>query len=142
MWKLTVFAGLDPGRYRTSVAGEAGERYFGTLDSQMPDSERFKDVDLFVVKCRHCNENMPFAPIGDREVISNSGFSFCWEQVLTSCCRHRCCFLRARPASRAGNPSTPPVWKYSLTARSGTTSVAITRAGQCAMIRRAAIVRG
>jgi DNA polymerase alpha subunit A len=59
--------GLDPGRYRTS-AGEGDDRAFVTLDSQIPDRERFKDCDQFLVRCRKCEGQLPFTPITDRNV--------------------------------------------------------------------------
>ena len=33
----------------------------------MSDDERFKDVDPFLVRCRSCQGEVAFAPIGDRE---------------------------------------------------------------------------
>ena len=61
-------AGLDPNRYRSAAAGESEARAFSTLDSLMSDSERFKDCDPFIVRCRSCQGQVAFAPISDRDV--------------------------------------------------------------------------
>ena len=66
--RLAECLGLDPNRYRTAAAGESEERYFGTLDSLMSDAQRFKDADAFNVRCRSCQNVVPFAPVSDREV--------------------------------------------------------------------------
>ena len=63
---LIVGTGLDPMRYRMSIAGD--ERTFSALDSQITDSERFRDATPFLVRCRHCQVRMPFLPINDPEV--------------------------------------------------------------------------
>ena len=60
--------GLDPGRYRTVTANEVEERRFNALDSQLPDSERYKDAVPFVVRCRACEGNVAFAPVANRAV--------------------------------------------------------------------------
>ena len=60
--------GLDPGRYRSNTGGEFEERVFGTLDSQMPDKDRFRDAAAFTVTCTHCEGSVEFEPIYDREV--------------------------------------------------------------------------
>ncbi|KAI0369754.1 hypothetical protein BV20DRAFT_967411 [Pilatotrama ljubarskyi] len=65
--RLAECLGLDPNRYRTVVGGDAEERYFGTLDSLMSDSERFKDADPFTARCRACRNDVTFAPLADRE---------------------------------------------------------------------------
>ncbi|TCD69077.1 DNA-directed DNA polymerase alpha catalytic subunit pol1 [Steccherinum ochraceum] len=65
--RLAECLGLDPNRYRITTATESEGRQFGTLDSLMADSERFKDVDELIIRCRHCQGEVAFAPIGDRE---------------------------------------------------------------------------
>lgn len=64
---LTRRLGLDPGRYRNSVVG-AEEKAFASLDSQVSDSERFKEAIPFLVRCRNCQGQLPFSPLHDREV--------------------------------------------------------------------------
>ncbi|KAI0272419.1 hypothetical protein BC834DRAFT_921889 [Gloeopeniophorella convolvens] len=64
--RLAECLGLDPGRYRTHTITEAEGRHFGTLESQLPDSERFKDAAPFVVRCRACGGSVNFAPISNR----------------------------------------------------------------------------
>jgi DNA polymerase alpha subunit A len=76
IYLITVFAGLDPARYRNSVSSEAPERAFSTLDSQISDSDRFKDAMPFLVSCRHCQVQVAFAPINDREVCLLCSSSF------------------------------------------------------------------
>jgi len=64
--RLAECLGLDASRYR-NTAGEPEERYFGNLDSQMSDAERFKDADPFTVRCRSCKGQVSFDPISERE---------------------------------------------------------------------------
>ncbi|KAF9469285.1 DNA polymerase alpha catalytic subunit [Collybia nuda] len=64
--RLAECLGLDPGRYRNSVGGTE-ERSFASLDSQISDSERFKDATPFVVRCRNCQGELPFSPLNERE---------------------------------------------------------------------------
>jgi DNA polymerase alpha subunit A len=63
-----LMQGLDPGRYRSVTANEAEERRFNVLDSQLPDSERYKDAVPFVVRCRDCGSSVAFAPVANRTV--------------------------------------------------------------------------
>lgn len=60
--------GLDPGRYKSHIVGDADERPFGSMESQMPDDERFKDCDPLLVRCRNCEGQMPFSPVAERHV--------------------------------------------------------------------------
>ena len=66
--RLAECLGLDPNRYRTIAAGESEEKSFGTLDSLMSDAQRFKDADPFLVRCRSCQNSVPFGPLNEREV--------------------------------------------------------------------------
>ena len=59
--------GLDPGRYR-STATESEDRRFSTLESRLPESERYKDATPFVVRCRACECMVAFAPVTNRGV--------------------------------------------------------------------------
>ena len=62
--------GLDPGRYRSTTVTEFEERRFSALESQLPDSERYKDAAPFVVRCRACECRVGFAPVSNRAVCS------------------------------------------------------------------------
>jgi DNA polymerase alpha subunit A len=64
---LIDIPGLDPTKYRSS-GGSVDERSFASLDSQMSDTERFKDASPFLVRCRQCQGELSFAPLNDREV--------------------------------------------------------------------------
>ncbi|KAH8116362.1 hypothetical protein DFH11DRAFT_1580132 [Phellopilus nigrolimitatus] len=65
--RLAECLGLDPGRFRSYVSGDADERPFGTLESQMPDSVRFKDCDQLTIRCRKCEGQMLFTPVAQRD---------------------------------------------------------------------------
>ncbi|KAG6887799.1 hypothetical protein C0995_012659 [Termitomyces sp. Mi166 len=64
--RLAECLGLDPAKYRASMGG-VDDRAFFSLDSQMSDAERFKDCQPFLVRCRHCKGELPFAPLHDRD---------------------------------------------------------------------------
>ncbi|KAI0077749.1 DNA polymerase alpha catalytic subunit [Panus rudis PR-1116 ss-1] len=65
--RLAECLGLDPNRYRSVAAGESEERYFAGLDSLLPESERYREAEPFLVRCRSCQGEVAFAPIGDRD---------------------------------------------------------------------------
>lgn len=67
-----VMQGLDPGRYRSTTVTEFEERRFSALESQLPDSERYKDAAPFVIRCRACECKVGFAPVSNRAVRSHS----------------------------------------------------------------------
>ncbi|KAF8196860.1 DNA polymerase family B-domain-containing protein [Mycena galopus ATCC 62051] len=73
--RLAECLGLDPTRYRAAASASVDEPSFSSLDSQMSDSERFKDASPFLVRCRHCHGETPFAPIHDRDrsILSPTG---------------------------------------------------------------------
>ncbi|KZS94508.1 DNA polymerase alpha catalytic subunit [Sistotremastrum niveocremeum HHB9708] len=73
--RLADCLGLDPGRYRQTTSTEQDERLFGTLDSQIPDKERFKDADELIVRCRKCKTTFAFPPVADRDtpVLTSKG---------------------------------------------------------------------
>ncbi|KAF7356957.1 DNA polymerase [Mycena venus] len=73
--RLAECLGLDPTRYRAATSSSVDEPTFSSLDSQMSDSERFKDASPFIVRCRRCSVQLPFAPIHDRDrsILSPSG---------------------------------------------------------------------
>ena len=58
--------GLDPNRFRdrTNDTDDA----FGALESQIPDSIRFKDAAPLLVQCRKCTAQLAFSYIYEREV--------------------------------------------------------------------------
>jgi DNA polymerase alpha subunit A len=75
--------GLDPGRYRSTTVTEFEERRFSALESQLPDSERYKDAAPFVVRCRACECSVGFAPVSNRAVRSFPPLDHC-SCILTS----------------------------------------------------------
>lgn len=66
-YSLIGIPGLDPGLYR-NLGGGVEEKSFSALDSQMSDTERFKDASPFLVRCRQCQGEVAFAPLNDRQV--------------------------------------------------------------------------
>ncbi|KAF7289426.1 DNA polymerase [Mycena chlorophos] len=64
---LAQCLGLDPQRYRTSTTSASEEQHFLSLDARITDSERFKDADPFVVRCRSCKTETEFAPAYEPE---------------------------------------------------------------------------
>jgi DNA polymerase alpha subunit A len=68
--------GLDPDKFRSSSGGSVSERSFASLDSQMSDAERFKDASPFLVRCRHCQGELSFAPLNDRKVRALVTYAF------------------------------------------------------------------
>ncbi|KAK7031479.1 DNA polymerase [Favolaschia claudopus] len=73
--RLAECLGLDPSRYRAAASSSVDEPSFSSLDSQMSDSERFKDASPFTVRCRRCSVEFEFAPIHDRDrcILAPSG---------------------------------------------------------------------
>ncbi|KAH7105955.1 DNA polymerase family B-domain-containing protein [Auriculariales sp. MPI-PUGE-AT-0066] len=61
--RLAECLGLDPRRFQTSTATDREERSFGSLDSQIPDSERFKGCQPFSVRCRRCKSSFAFGAL-------------------------------------------------------------------------------
>ncbi|KAI9509680.1 hypothetical protein F5148DRAFT_1185768 [Russula earlei] len=64
--RLAECLGLDPGRHRSTTSNEVEERRFSALESQLPDSERYKDAVPFVVRCRACECSVAFAPVTNK----------------------------------------------------------------------------
>jgi len=59
--RLAECLGLDPSRFKNiAAAGPDSQRVFHTLDSQIPDTERFAGASPFEVRCRHCSEKFEF----------------------------------------------------------------------------------
>ncbi|KAG8995845.1 DNA-directed DNA polymerase alpha catalytic subunit pol1 [Tulasnella sp. JGI-2019a] len=65
--RLAECLGMDPAKYVNSVALPP-EDQFSSLESLIPDKERFRDVDLLIVKCRGCRGSFNFAPVGSTEM--------------------------------------------------------------------------
>ncbi|KAG9097044.1 DNA-directed DNA polymerase alpha catalytic subunit pol1 [Ceratobasidium sp. UAMH 11750] len=72
--RLAECLGLDPARFQASVASVDDDPY-RTLDSQVPDKERFRDVAHFVIRCQKCEGSVVFSPVGSAEVpiITSAG---------------------------------------------------------------------
>ena len=68
----TYSTGLDPGRYPSSNSREAEERGFATLNSQISDTECFKECAPFRIHCWNCKGEALFEP------ISNYAVSISW----------------------------------------------------------------
>ncbi|EFP82360.2 DNA-directed DNA polymerase alpha catalytic subunit pol1 [Puccinia graminis f. sp. tritici] len=76
--RLAECLGLDPSRFKNIVAtGQDSQREFHTLDSQIPDTERFSGTSPFEVRCRHCGEKFEFkgAQADTVGMISPSGLN-------------------------------------------------------------------
>ncbi|RUS21275.1 DNA polymerase family B-domain-containing protein [Endogone sp. FLAS-F59071] len=60
--------GLDPSRFHTaSIPGSVAANELYTLDSQISDEERFRDVELFKPRCQKCLESNVFQGVVRRE---------------------------------------------------------------------------
>ena len=141
--RLAECLGLVLGRYRSYVGGDSDNRAFSALESQKPDSVRFKDCDPLMFCCRMCTGEMPFTHISQRDV---STFSSPISLLLRSASNFN--FSYRRPSCKRLGPSVPAVkhlylqrvCKYSLRTRFGSVSASIMRAGLCATIRRVGTV--
>ena len=69
--------GLDPARFRSYSTAEGEELNITTLDSQIPESERYNGADPLKIRCRHCKTETDFAPIHDRQVCRNPANIVC-----------------------------------------------------------------
>ncbi|KZW04323.1 hypothetical protein EXIGLDRAFT_758619 [Exidia glandulosa HHB12029] len=67
--RLAECLGLDANKYQTYASGEQEERPFGTLESQVPDKERFKQCEPFRVKCRSCKKVFRLGRSARRRVL-------------------------------------------------------------------------
>jgi DNA polymerase alpha subunit A len=63
-----ALAGLDMNRYRSHTMAAPTEREFHTLDSQIPDVERFREAEPLRVVCRHCQKEAVFGGLLDDKV--------------------------------------------------------------------------
>lgn len=66
-----MLAGLNPDQFAVATVGAPKERQLGVLDSQVPDSERFRDASPYSVRCPKCAVATPFARLHDDSVRSN-----------------------------------------------------------------------
>lgn len=66
--RLAECLGLDPARFRTSTYTAIEEHAFSSLDSQMNDRDRFKDAELFLIRCRKCSASAQYRGLNEPEV--------------------------------------------------------------------------
>lgn len=50
------------------MTAESEELNITTLDSQIPESQRYNDADPLKIRCRYCKMETDFAPIHNRQV--------------------------------------------------------------------------
>ncbi|TGZ79741.1 DNA polymeras-like protein alpha catalytic subunit [Ascodesmis nigricans] len=62
--RLAECLGLDTRKYQIAGSHDPHDRELQPFESTMTDSERFKDVDKLVLKCRFCKEAAEFEGIG------------------------------------------------------------------------------
>jgi DNA polymerase alpha zinc finger protein len=135
-----MMQGLDPGRYRSTTVTEFEERRFSALESQLPDSERYKDAAPFVVRCRACECSVGFAPVSNRTVCLFP--PFCNPvAILTAHSRSRWSKLKGSRAPCAIRPLARRACKSSSNARFERTFTGITKAGPSVMTHRVEIAR-
>ncbi|SCV75007.1 BQ2448_8036 [Microbotryum intermedium] len=74
--RLAECLGLDVTRYRSTI--DAPERDFKTLQSQVSDAQRFRDVEPLRIRCRICETESVFDGLvkNSMNMVSKSGF-FC-----------------------------------------------------------------
>jgi DNA polymerase alpha subunit A len=58
---------MDPSKYVTAVALPQDDQFI-SLESLVPDKERFRDADLLIVKCNGCRGSFNFVAVGSPEV--------------------------------------------------------------------------
>ncbi|KAG8930695.1 DNA-directed DNA polymerase alpha catalytic subunit pol1 [Tulasnella sp. 418] len=73
--RIAECLGMDPSKFQTYNSSNSQEVEFTTLESLIPDKERFKDVDLFLVKCKKCEGTYEFTAVGNVEnpIMTSSG---------------------------------------------------------------------
>lgn len=71
--RIAECLGLDTSKFHISVAAEQAEQEeLYTLDSQINDEERFKDVEKLNVRCRGCQQRFDIAGVARIEVGANT----------------------------------------------------------------------
>ena len=144
LWKLLltwVMQGLDPERYRSTIVTEFDERRFSALESQLPDSERYKDAAPFVVRCRACECSVGFAPVSNRAVRSSPPLDQCF-WMLTSHSRSRWSKRKESRAPCAIRALALRVCRSSSNATSERIFTGTTRAGPSVTTRHVEIAHG
>lgn len=66
--RLAECLGLDPSRFQSQGGGGGESQFLGMLVSQLPDRERFKDCEPFIVTCRKCTSGRAWHPPQDERV--------------------------------------------------------------------------
>lgn len=61
--RLAVCLGLDAHKYQQSVLNKLEQEDLHTLESQLTDAERFKDVTKWSPVCNHCKEKFEFSGV-------------------------------------------------------------------------------
>lgn len=62
------YIGLNAEQYAVATTGVNKERQLGVLDSQVPDSERFRDTDPLPINCAKCSTVSLFSRLTEDEV--------------------------------------------------------------------------
>ncbi|WVN88828.1 uncharacterized protein L203_104042 [Cryptococcus depauperatus CBS 7841] len=86
--RLAECLGLDPSRYTSAGTVEAQEKEFFTFHSQITDKERFRDADLFELRCPECGEISSFVglncEISEQSNVRSNGI--CCNSCQTPVC--------------------------------------------------------
>jgi DNA polymerase alpha subunit A len=86
--RIAECLGLDANKFHVGVTAEAAEQEeLYTLDSQISDEERFKDVDKLNVRCRGCSQRFDIVGIGRFEV--SIALSVCVHVRITDILKRR-----------------------------------------------------
>jgi DNA polymerase alpha subunit A len=69
---LHLGSGLDPSHYRSTTHLESENNVFTSLDSQLPDKERFKDCDSLTIECGVCHAEFALSTLLEFKVSVSS----------------------------------------------------------------------
>lgn len=61
--RLATCLGLDSNKYRSTVITKLEEEELHTMESQLTDAERFKDVEKWKPVCNYCKTSTEFPGI-------------------------------------------------------------------------------
>ncbi|KAF2761319.1 DNA polymeras-like protein alpha catalytic subunit [Pseudovirgaria hyperparasitica] len=90
--RLAECLGLDTSKYRISPVGgnstQSEEFSIHPLESQIPDSERFKECSPIILRCRHCTSSAPF--FGFVPSKSSSGTTLAMTHTGVTCANIAC----------------------------------------------------
>ena len=129
--------GLDPARFRSYSTAEGEELNITTLDSQIPESERYNGADPLKIRCRHCKTETDFVPIHDRQVCCEAADTV-RALLLTRpdlrCGRNPFYYPRDRRVQLVAKLSEMRVFKYNWRDRFENIYRSITWDGSCATI--------